>query len=141
MSGIGAVQELLLTTIVVEVVAFVAVTLVCVGLGLWLGVATLRSRGTIPDGESGIGYLRAAIRRNRKARREKLTVGERIFAWTMVVLSGVLAPAGVIILLTGDSGLRPVGIALLILALLVFATPISPILQARVRRRERANGE
>ena len=58
-------------------------------------------------------------------------------AWTMVFLSAALAPAGLIILLTAGSGLRPVGIALLVLALVVMAVPISPILQARVRRRQR----
>ena len=51
-------------------------------------------------------------------------------AWTMVLLSAVLAPAGVIILLSGDSSLRFVGIAVLVLALVVAAVPISPILQS-----------
>ena len=73
----------------------------------------------------------------RRRRRELLTRGERAFAWAMVGLGVLLVPAGVLILLTGDSGLRALGIAFLILALVVAATPISPILQARVRRRQR----
>jgi hypothetical protein len=123
---------------IVKLVVFLAVMVFLVGVGTWLGLWTARKQGSIPQGESGIGYLRAGMRRSRKARRELLTRGERVAAWTMVFMGVFLAPAGVIILLSGGSGLHVVGIVLLVLALVVMAVPISPILQARVRRRQRA---
>jgi hypothetical protein len=137
--GIAAVEEMAVTVTVVKLVAFLAVVVFSVGVGGWLGLWAARKQGRIPQGESGIGHLRAGMRRRRRARRELLTLGERVVAWTMVFLSAVLAPAGVIILLLGGSGPRSVGIALLVLALFVMAVPISPILQARVRRRQRAS--
>jgi len=133
------VEEIAVTVTVVKLVAFLAVMVFAIGLGVWLALWDARKRGTIPRGEPAIGYLRVGMRRRRKVRRELLSIGERIVAWTMVLLSAVLVPAGVIILLSGGSSLRPVGIALLVLALVVMAIPISPILQARVRRRQRAS--
>lgn len=127
------------TVTVVKLGAFLAVVVFSVGVGAWFGLRTARKQGSIPQGESVIGHLRAGMRRRRRARRELLTLGERVVAWTMVFLGAVLAPAGVIILLSGGSSLRAVGIALLVLALVVMAVPISPILQALVRRRQRAS--
>ncbi len=127
------------TVTVVKLVAFLTVVVFSVGVGAWLALWAARKQGQIPQGESGIGHLRARMRRSRRARRELLTLGERVVTWAMVFLSAVLAPAGVIILLSGGSSLRSVGIALLVLALIVMAVPISPILQARVRRRQRAS--
>lgn len=66
--------------------------------------------------------------------------GERIVAWTTVLMGVVLVPTGVITLISGDSGLHFVGIAMLVLALVVAAVPISPILQALVRRRQQTSG-
>jgi hypothetical protein len=133
-------EEMAVTVTVVKVVAFLAIMVFSVGVGVWLALWDARKRGRIPRGEPAVGYLRAGMRRRRRQRRELLTLGERIVAWTMVLLSAVLAPAGVIILLAAGSSLRPVGIALLVLALVVAAVPMSPILQARVRRRPRASG-
>lgn len=129
--------EIAVTVTVVNLVVFVAVVVFLGGFGAWLGLWVARKRGLIPQGESGIGFLRDGMRRNRRARRELLTRGERVLAWTMVLLSAALAPAGVTILLSGGSSLRSVGIAMLVLGLVVMAVPISPILQARVRRRQR----
>jgi hypothetical protein len=129
--------EMAVAVTIVKLVAFLAIVGFSVGLGVWLALWDARKRGTIPRGGSAIGHVRAGIRRRRRARRELLTLTERIVVWTMVLLSAALAPAGLIILLTAGSGLRPVEIALLVLALVVMAVPISPILQARVRRRQR----
>jgi hypothetical protein len=131
--------EMAVAVTIVKLVAFLAIVGFSVGLGVWLALWDARKRGRIPRGEPAIGYLRAGMRRRRRARRELLTLGERMVAWMMVFLSAVLAPAGVIILLSAGSSLRPVGIALLVLALIVMAVPISPILQARVRRRQQAS--
>lgn len=99
-----------------------------------------RKRGVISEEGSAIGQLRAAMRRRRRVRRELLTPGERVFAWTMAVFGVVAVPAGIVILLSGESGLRVVGIVLLLVALVVMAVPASPILRARVRRRQRSTG-
>jgi ABC-type transporter Mla maintaining outer membrane lipid asymmetry permease subunit MlaE len=131
--------DLAVTVTIVKVVAFLAIVTAALGLGAWLGVQTVRKQGNIPEGTSAIGHLRAGMRRRRRARRELLTLGERIFAGTMVILSGVAVPTGVIALLLGDSSLHPVGIALLVLGLVVMAVPTAPILQARVRRRQGAD--
>jgi len=131
------VEEMAVAVTVVKVLAFLAVMGLALGVGVWLALWDARKRGTIPRGGSAIGHVRAGIRRGRRVRCELLTLGERVFAWTMLLLSVVLAPAGVIILISGDSSLRFVGIAMLVLALVVAAVPISPILQARVRRRQR----
>jgi hypothetical protein len=128
-----------MTQTIVKFVAFLAIVGLSFGLGVWLAVRMARKQGKIPRGEPAIGYLRARLRRSRRARRELLTRGERIAAWTVTLLSTVLVPAGIIVLLSGDSSLRPVGIVMLIVALVVAAVPISPILQARVRRRQRTD--
>jgi len=126
-----------MTQTIVKLIAFLAIMVFGVGASVWLGLWMSRKQGHIPQGESGIRHLRAGMRRRRRGRRELLTLGERVVVWMMLFLSVVLAPAGVIILLSGDSSLRFVGIAMLVLALVVAAVPISPILQARVRRRQR----
>jgi hypothetical protein len=129
----------LATVTVVKLAAFIVIVGFSGGIGVWLAMRMARKQGQIPQGEPAIGYLRARLRRSRKARRELLTRGERIVAWSLALMSIVLAPAGVIILLSGDSSLRVVGITMLVLALFVAAVPISPVLQARVRRRQRAS--
>jgi hypothetical protein len=134
-------EEPAVTVTAVNVVACLAIIAFSVGAGAWLALWDMRKRGRIPQGESAIGHIRAGLRRNRRARRELLTGWERAVAWTMLLLSVALPPAGVIILLSaGGSSLRVVGIAMLVLALVVMAVPISPILQARVRRRQQASG-
>jgi hypothetical protein len=78
--------------------------------------------------------LRETMRRNREARRKVLTRGERIFGWSFSALPAIFVFIAVVLLASG--GTRPVGIALLILGLLMLAVPTSPILRARVRRRD-----
>ena len=97
-----------MTQTIVKLVAFLAIMVFALGVGGWLALWDARKRGTIRDG-SAIRHLRAGMRRRRRVRRELLTRGERVVAWTMVLLSTLLAPAGVIILLSADSSLRTVG--------------------------------
>jgi hypothetical protein len=138
MSGVSAVMtELPLAATVASFIAALVIIVLLGAIGIWLGLWASRKTGYIPQGGSGLGHFRAAMRRGREERRKLLTRGERVFAWTMIVVSAVAAPAGVIILLSGGPGSRPIGIMLLVLALVVMAIPISPILRARVRRRER----
>ena len=65
-----------------------------------------------------------------------LTTGERVFAWSYTVLSSLLIPVGVVLLLAGNGATHGIGIALLAIGLLAMAVPISPLLRAKVRRRE-----
>jgi len=48
----------------------------------------------------------------------------------------LLAPVGVVLLIVGSGVAHGVGIALLVVGLFAMAVPISPLLRARVRRRE-----
>jgi hypothetical protein len=133
------VVDMAVTVTIVKVVVFLAIMIAALVLAAWLGMQTARKQGNIPQGTPASSHLRAGMRRRRRARRELLTLGERIFAGTTVLLSGALVPTGVIVLLLGDSSLHQVGIALLVLGLVVMAVPIAPILQARVRRRQGAD--
>ena len=82
-------------------------------------------------------YLRGNMRRNRVERRKLLTRGERIVGWTPAASPSLLALGGLELLVFG--GAHTVGIGLLVLALLVMAVPIPPILRATSRRREARN--
>lgn len=84
----------------------------------------------------GIHDVRSALKRGREQRRGLLTRRERAFAWSLAVAPGLLALGGIALLVWGKGTGRSVGIALLIVALLLMAIPISPFLRARVRRRE-----
>jgi len=83
------------------------------------------------------GQARRALKQAREEQRRQLTRGERILGWSLAILPGPLAVAGVALLVSGVRGAgRGVGIALLIVAVLVMAVPISPVMRAKVRRRE-----
>lgn len=104
------------TVTIVEFVAALAIAGFSGGVGVGLAMRMARKQGTIPQGESALGYLRARLQRSRRTQRELLTRGERIVAWTTVLMSVVLVPAGVITLLSGASGMHFAGIAMLVLA-------------------------
>jgi hypothetical protein len=59
-----------------------------------------------------------------------------VFWYGMGVLVTLLPPLAIGLLAFGGEGVRPVGIGLLFAALVVYAVPVSPILHARIRRRE-----
>lgn len=83
-----------------------------------------------------IGALMATMRRNREARRELLTRGERAVGWLLAFLPTILLVGAIALLISGHgAAAHALGIALLILTLVVAAVPISPLLSARVRRR------
>jgi hypothetical protein len=71
------------------------------------------------------------MRRLREIRRKRLTRGERTLGWTLALGPGVLVVIAVALLLFDQA--RAVGIALLIVALVVIAVPISPLLGAKAR--------
>jgi hypothetical protein len=74
------------------------------------------------------------LRRLREVRRKRLTRGERILGWTLALGPGVLVVVAVALLLLDHA--RTVGIGLLVVALVLMAMPVSPLLGAKVRRRE-----
>jgi len=78
------------------------------------------------------------MRRLREIRRKRLTRGERILGLTLALGPSVLVVVAVSLLLFDHA--HAVGIALLILALVAMAVPISPLLGAKVRRREARSG-
>jgi hypothetical protein len=80
--------------------------------------------------------MKSALKRRREQRWRLLTRGERAFAWSLAVAPSLLVLGGIALLVWCKGAGRGVGIALLIVALLVVAVPISPFLRARVRRRE-----
>lgn len=78
-----------------------------------------------------------STRREKRAKAfAQLTPGERIFlrVWMLVIM--VLPIASGLLAVLGRGTVRVVGIVLLILALFLTAVPISPFVNARVRRRE-----
>ena len=81
--------------------------------------------------------VRADLRQSREERRMLLTGRERIFAWVFAFLPSLLGLVGIVLLI---GGAHAIGIALLALALAAMAIPISPLLRARVRRREARAG-
>lgn len=83
-----------------------------------------------------VGEVRSALKRGRDERRRLLTRGERFVAWSLVIAPSFLVLGGVALLVRGEGAGHDVGIALLIVALLMKAVPASPLLRARVRRRE-----
>lgn len=84
----------------------------------------------------GIYDMRSTLKRGRQQRRRLLTRAERAFAWSVAVAPSLLVLGGIALLVWSKSAGHGVGIALLIVALLLMAVPISPFLRARVRRRE-----
>jgi hypothetical protein len=83
---------------------------------------------------SRLNEVRGVMRRNREDRRRLLTRGERIVGWSFAFLPPLLVFVGVVVLANGAG--KGLGIALLVVGLLLMLVPVSPILRARVRRRE-----
>jgi ABC-type transport system involved in cytochrome bd biosynthesis fused ATPase/permease subunit len=83
-----------------------------------------------------LSNLRRNLARQREERRRLLTRGERVFGWSFSVLPPLVVVGAVLLLLTATGAARDVGIGLLLVALLAMVVPVSPVLRARVRRRE-----
>jgi hypothetical protein len=79
--------------------------------------------------------LSAPLRRIQGEVREQTTPGERAVWYGYVVLIVVLPPLALILLFAGGH-VNSAGIGLLVLTLVLYATPISAILKARIHRRE-----
>jgi hypothetical protein len=124
-----------------SIVGPVAAVLIIAGstaIGLLLGKRLTRRPGAP---EVSLRSLRESMRGSRAKLREQLTPWERRFFYGYALISPLLAPLAIALLLFGPSGMRDVGIGLLLVALVVVAVPISPILRARIRRREQRADE
>ena len=64
----------------------------------------------------------------------QLTRGERIFLRLWLIVIVLLPPCAGLLTIFGRGAVRAVGIALLLVALIIFAVPVSPLLKARIRR-------
>jgi hypothetical protein len=132
--NVHALSPVLAALSIAGAVAFVVIVAGSGAFGVWLA-----KRLTKRPGEPEVS-IRENLRRGRAQLREELTSGERLFLYAYSLVAPLLAPAAILLLVFGASSTRGVGIGLLLVALVTMAVPISPVLRARVRRRdERAN--
>ncbi len=76
--------------------------------------------------------FREKLRRDRAQIRAQLTTGERVFFYIWTGLGLLLPPVGGVLIGAGN-GTRGVGTGLLVVAVVLMAVPITPILKARIR--------
>lgn len=85
----------------------------------------------------------AERRRQRAARRKAefaaLTTRERVLFYAYYALSIPAMPVGLLLTIFGHGTTRTIGVVLLLVAVLLTAVPVGPILGGRVRRRKRAS--
>jgi hypothetical protein len=122
-------------SIALTLVILALVAVPSVRLGKRLGTPAAERNAT-PEEQAERKRLRAARRRAQLA---ALTTRERIIFYTYYVVSIPAMPAGVLLTIFGRGTTRTAGVALLVIAALLTAVPIGPILSGRVRRRERAS--
>jgi hypothetical protein len=70
---------------------------------------------------------------------EGLSRGERAFFFVWFVVAFVLGPVGMVLVLASEDT-RAVGLVCLVASVVQMAVPLTPILKARVKRRERRSG-
>ena len=115
------------------ILALVAVP--SVRLGKRLGTPAAE-RNAKPEEQAERKLLRATRRRAELA---ALTTRERVLFYAYYVVSIPAMPAAVLLTIFGRGATRPAGVVLLVIAALLTAIPVGPILGGRVRRRKRAN--
>ncbi len=115
------------------ILALVAVP--AVRLGKRLGTPAAERNAT-PEEQAERKRLRAAQRRAELA---VLTTRERVLFYAYYAVSIPAMPAGVLLTIFGRGTTRTAGLALLVVAALLMAVPVGPILGGRVRRRKRAS--
>jgi hypothetical protein len=71
-----------------------------------------------------------------KFRDAGLTTGERAFMYAYAVVIVFLPTVAIALTIFGKDTVRSVGIGLLLLTVVLYAVPLSPIMRRRVRRRE-----
>ena len=117
-------------------VAFVATLAIMFGpwyYALWRIWKDLRKQRQ----DSGLTIRRRLKQLPSEMRAEGLTTGERVFVYVHAAVTMVLPTCAIALAIFGRDTTRAVGIGLLGLTLLIYALPVTPFLQARVRRRQR----
>ena len=73
--------------------------------------------------------------------RDQYTRGERVLygAWALLVLT--VPPFALVLVPLGEGVLRSIGVALLVFSVVLLATPLTWILEARVRHRQSTAGD
>ncbi len=104
-------------------------------LGKRLGTPAAERNAT-PEEQAERKRLRAAQRRAGLA---ALTPRERVLFYAYYAVSIPTMPAGVLLAIFGRGTTRTAGVALLVIAALLTAVPVGPILGGRARRRKRAS--
>jgi hypothetical protein len=99
--------------------------------------------GTPPTERNATPEEQAERKRHRTARRRAelaaLTTRERVLFYAYYALSIPAMPAGVLLTIFGHGTTRTAGLVLLVIAALLTAVPVGPILGGRIRRRKRAS--
>jgi Flp pilus assembly protein TadB len=75
----------------------------------------------------------------RKEHLAAMTTGERVLLYTYYGISIPVTLAAPLLTIYGHGTTRTVGLVLLVLAVLLMAVPVGPIINGRVRRREHAS--
>ena len=128
-------HELSLVVAAFSITGAVATVVIGAGfgaLGVWFGNRVFRVSGSAGAPEVS---LRRSLGRSRAQLRAQLTPGERRFFYGYMLISPLLVPLAIGLLVFGPSSTRAVGVGLLLVALVVMAVPISPLMRARIRRR------
>lgn len=122
-------------SIALTLVILALVAVQSVRLGKRLGTPAAERNAT-PEEQAERKRLRAARRRAELA---ALTTRERVLFYAYYVVSIPAMPAAVLLTIFGRGATRTAGVVLLVIAALLTAVPVGPILGGRVKRRKRAN--
>lgn len=97
--------------------------------------------GTPPGLRNATPEEQAARKRERAARRKAelaaLTARERALFYAYYAFSIPAMPVGLLLTIYGHGATRTVGLVLLVVAVLLMAVPVGPMLGGRVRQRRR----
>jgi len=123
-------------------IVLTAVIVVAIAVPSWrLG----KRMGTPPGLRNATPEEQAARKRERAARRKAelatLTARERALFYAYYAFSIPAMPVGLLLTIYGHGATRTVGLVLLVVAVLLMAVPVGPMLGGRVRRRRRESSD
>jgi hypothetical protein len=122
-------------SIALTVVIVVAIAVPSWRLGKRLGTPP-GQRNATPDEQAERKRQRAA---RRKAELAALTTRERVLLYAYYAFSIPAIPVGLLLTVYGHDTTRTIGLVVLVVAVLLMAVPVGPILGGRVRRRKRTS--
>ena len=121
-------------------IALTVVVVVAIAVPSW----RLGKRLGTPPGQRNAPPEEQAERKRERAERRKaelaaVTTRERVMFYAYYAFSLPAMPVGLLLTIYGHGTTRTVGLVLLVVAVLLMAVPVGPILGGRVRRRKRAS--